>query len=301
MASEKIKDSELLVNRDGSIFHLHLKPGQLADKIILVGDPGRVAMVSHYFDQIECKVANREFISHTGTFEGERITVISTGIGTDNIDIVMNEIDALANIDLNLRKPLDQRKKLVVVRLGTSGALQEDIRPGALVTSSHALGLDGLKYYYSIDPAKEDYDLANAIANHLDWDVRFAQPYVSQGTAPLVSLLGSTMTKGITATATGFYGPQGRQLAIPIRYRDLPKQMASFKRNDLRITNMEMESGALYLLAELMNHEACTCCAILANRITGQYSKQHDAIINRLIQTVLPKLAGYQQSKAQIN
>lgn len=285
------KTSELILNEDGSIYHLCLKPEDLAERVILVGDPGRVSKVSAYFDTIEVKKSNREFTTHTGTYSGVRMSVISTGIGTDNMDLVINELDALANIDLTTKQKREERKRLFLVRLGTSGGLQEDTSPGQFVISSHALGLDGLKYYYRTDPSKEDADLANSIANHLNWDVRLAQPYITKADPDLLDTLKDGMIQGITVTATGFYGPQGRTLSIPIRYPELASRLGSFNKGGQRITNMEMEAAALYLLADLLGHAACTCCVVLANRASGTFIKQHEEVVDRLIQAVVPRLA----------
>lgn len=290
MGKTKLKDSELLINDNGSIYHLGLSPEQISEKIIVVGDPDRVHRISKYFDEIDTKVVNREFCTHTGSYMGSRISVISTGIGTDNMDIVLNELDALVNIDLKRHKLYTDRKELTIVRLGTSGTTQEDIQPGEFVATSHALGLDGLKYYYAFEPNKEDTILANAITNHLNWDVRLAQPYIVRADSSLLTAIGHDMIQGITMTATGFYGPQGRQLALQIQKKDLIEDLQSFQRSGLRITNIEMESSALYLMSELLGHKACTVCAVLANRVTGAFERQHDKTMDRLIQTVLERL-----------
>ncbi|WP_068598789.1 nucleoside phosphorylase [Vaginella massiliensis] len=284
--------SELILNPDGSIYHCNIKPEHLADLVITVGDPNRVARVSQHFDTIEHKASKREIISHTGTYKGKRMTVISTGMGTDNIDIVLSELDALANIDLQRGEEKEEFRKLSIVRIGTSGALQEDIPVDSYVIGSHGLGLDGLLHYYVgsekvMNPAIED-----AFIQHVDWSPNKARPYVVEGSTSLFDLLSSDQTHhGITATACGFYGPQGRYLRLEPNPADINERLTTFSHGDFRISNFEMETSAIYGLAKMMGHEALSINAIVANRIRGEFSKDTYATIDQMIVYALEKLA----------
>jgi uridine phosphorylase len=285
-----IAESELILNPDGSVYHIHLRPEQLADKVIVVGDQDRVATVSAHFDTIEHREKNREFITHTGTFRGERITVLSTGIGTDNIDIVLNELDALVNIDLKTRTILPQKRSLKIVRIGTSGALQGDIPVDSFVASSHGMGLDGLLNYYAGLDLCDVPEIATAFQQHAGWLPGMPYPYVVEASQTLLHTLAHDLTQGITATAPGFYGPQGRQLRLAPALPDLNEKLGSFKHGSHRITNFEMETSALYGLGKLLGHECCTVCAIIANRVARQYSKDYKKTVNDLIRLVLERL-----------
>lgn len=286
-----IAESELILNPDGSIYHLKLRPEDLADDIIVVGDQGRVETISAHFSKIDCKVQNREFVTHTGWFNGKRITALSTGIGTDNIDIVFNELDALVNIDLTTRTIRQQKKSLNVIRIGTSGALQGDIPVDSFVASSHGMGFDGLLNYYAGRDLCDQAPIAEAFMNHAAWPDGLPYPYVVKSSDKLMKQIASDMTKGITATAPGFYGPQGRQLRLAPAISDLNEKLGAFRHGEHRVTNFEMETSALYGLGKLLGHECLTVCAIIANRVARQYSKNYHPVIDKLILTVLERLS----------
>jgi uridine phosphorylase len=288
--TQPIPESELILTPKGSIYHLDLQPGQVAEKIIVVGDQYRVEAISNHFDTIEHRVAKREFITHTGTFKGKRISVISTGIGCDNIDIVINELDALFNIDFSTRLPKDEFTSLNIVRIGTSGALQADIPVDSFVISSFGLGFDGLMGFYDAEYDAEELDLTRAFNAHINWPKHCNPPYFTKGSTLLIDQLKEGMTVGITATANGFYGPQGRSLRLRANVPDLNEQLNQFRYNEHRITNFEMETSALYGLSALLGHEACTVCAIIANRFNKTYSKDYTQPVNDLILTVLDRL-----------
>jgi uridine phosphorylase len=285
----QIPDSELIINPNGSIFHLHLNPEQIGDTILLVGDPGRVQQVSEKFDEIECKVENREFFTHTGSYKGKRISVLSTGIGTDNIDIVINELDALVNIDLKTRMVKEHKKSLNFIRIGTSGALQEDIAVDSFVISAYGLGMDGLLNFYRHHWPETEI-LRNDFVKQTQWPSSFNTPYLVKGSDRLREKIGENMITGITATACGFYGPQGRILRLDLHIPDLNEKLTNFKSGDWRITNFEMETSALFGLSALLGHNATTVCAIIANRIRKEYSKNYKIAVNNLINTVLERI-----------
>jgi uridine phosphorylase len=288
--NNQIADSELIINPDGSIFHLKLQPEQIADTIILVGDPGRVDSVSKHFSSIEHKAANREFITHTGTYKGKKISVLSTGIGTDNIDIVVNELDALANIDLKERRILPTHRSLNLIRLGTSGSLQKDIDTDSFLVSSYGLGMDGLlNFYGGLDKINENR-ISEAFIAHTGWNKNLPFPYVVKASDKLKGILGKGLKSGITATAPGFYGPQGRVLRIPLADKGLNDAFSSFEFEGERITNFEMETSALYGLSSLLGHEACTVCSIIANRLAKTYSKDYKVTVDKMIEMVLNRL-----------
>ena len=284
------KESELILNPDGSIYHLSLRPEQVATKIILVGDQDRVGRISAHFSSIEHQVHNREFTTHTGYFNKQRITVLSTGIGTDNIDIVLNELDALVNIDLAERTQKDQHTPLQIVRLGTSGALQPDIEVDSFVASAYGLGFDGLLNFYSYDESILEHDMINAYIKHTGWNKRLPFPYIVKASESLLSGLAYDIRQGITATANGFYGPQGRELRIPLAFPELNHQIESFDFQGKRIANFEMETSALYALGNLLGHQTLTVCAIIANRVRKEYSRDYQATIDKLIEKVLSRL-----------
>ena len=293
MQQKRIPESELVLNPDGSVYHLHLKSEQIADKVILVGDPGRVSTVASLFDSVEFQIENREFVSATGVYRGERFTVLSTGIGTDNIDIVLNELDAAINVDPQTRIPNITRKSLAIVRIGTSGALHADIPVDSYLLSSYGLGLDGLLYYYKYKYTDNEQFIIDKLNNHLNWNPQLATPYIVEADAGLVELLGQDMMTGITATATGFYGPQGRRLTLDLENEQMHERFRSFEYQGLRITNFEMETSAIYGLGKLMGHRCCTCCAIIANRVTEKYSKDYHPTMEQLIRLVLDRLSGH--------
>lgn len=284
-------ESELVINGDGSIFHLHLLPEQLADKVILVGDPGRVALVACHFDSRECEVSNREFNTITGTYKGKRITVLSTGIGCDNIDIVMNELDALANIDFMTRTEKDVHRTLTLVRVGTCGGLQPETPEGAYVASVKSIGFDGLLNFYAGRDDVSDLPLENAFREVVGWSFKMGNPYVVTASQKLVDRVAADdMVKGITVACGGFFGPQGRQLRLPLADPHLNEKIEDFEYKGLKITNFEMESSALAGLAALMGHEALTCCMVIANRRAKRMETDYKGDIDGLITMVLDRI-----------
>jgi uridine phosphorylase len=285
-----IAPSELIITPTGAIYHLGIKPEQLADKIILVGDQDRVALISKHFEKTEFISQSREFVTATGTYNGVRITAMSSGIGCDNIDIVLNELDALANIDFEKKTVKARLKSLEIVRLGTSGSLQEDISVDSFVTSTHGLGFDGLMGFYAGNEKVCDAEIAKAFVNHMNWPVNTNAPYVTKGNELLISRIGEDTYKGITATANGFYGPQGRELRLKSAIENQNEKLNKFSFREHRITNFEMETSALYGLSELLGHRAATVCTIVANRFRKEYSKDYKAAVNRLITHVLERL-----------
>ncbi|MGM9698501.1 MAG: nucleoside phosphorylase [Prevotella sp.] len=284
-------ESELIINADGSAFHLHLKPEQLADKVILVGDPGRVKLVASHFDSVECEVSNREFHTITGTYKGKRLTVQSTGIGCDNIDIVVNEIDALANIDFNTREEKDEFRQLTIVRIGTCGGLQLNTPSGTLIASEKSIGFDGLLNFYARRNEVCDLRLEEAFKAHVDWNPQLCAPYVVDADAVLLAQIAKDdMVRGITIACGGFYGPQGRELRLPLADPHLNEKIETFEHNGLRITNFEMESSALAGLSRLMGHRALTCCMVLANRRAQNVHLSYKNTIDNLITMVLDRI-----------
>ncbi len=287
----EIKESELIINKDGSIFHLHLLPEDIADDILLVGDPGRVEVVASFFDTIELKKHNREFYTVTGTYRGKRVTVISTGIGTDNIDIVVNELDALANIDLKTRTVKKEHKSLNLIRIGTSGSLQADVPVDSFLMSKRSIGFDGLLNFYEGRNEISDLDFEFAFKYHVQWNYLLPSPYVVDASEELIKKLdGDNITKGVTISAPGFYGPQGRKLRLPIIDPDINDKIESFELKGQKITNYEMESSAIFGLSKLLGHQAIALCAIIANRPKGEYSKDYKPVVKELIKTVLDRL-----------
>ena len=285
--------SELIINEDGSIFHLHVKPEQLADKVILVGDPGRVPTVASHFDTQECDISSREFRTITGTYKGKRITVVSTGIGCDNIDIVMNELDALANIDFNSRREKEKLRSLELVRIGTCGGLQPYTPVGTFICSVKSVGFDGLLNFYEGRNAVCDLPLERTLLNHLGWSGNLCAPapYVIDAHPELIERIAADdMVRGITVACGGFFGPQGRQLRIPLADPRQNEKIESFSYNGLQITNFEMESSALAGLARLMGHKATTCCMVIANRVAGEADPSYKNKIDYLIQLVIDRI-----------
>lgn len=286
-------ESELIINADGSIFHLHVTPEHLADKVILVGDPGRVKLVASHFDEIEYDVESREFHTVTGTFEGKRITVISTGIGCDNIDIVMNEIDALANIDFNTRMEKEALRHLEIVRIGTCGGLQPFTPEGTFICSEISVGFDGLLNFYAGRNAVCDLPFERALLNHLGWSGNMCMPapYVIHADEEMVERIAKDdMVRGVTVACGGFFGPQGRQLRIPLTDPNQNEKIETFEYQGHRITNFEMESSALAGLAKLMGHHATTACMVIANRVAGKADTSYKNHIDDLIKQVLQRI-----------
>lgn len=288
--TNSIAETELILNPNGSVYHLQLLPENIAENIIIVGDQGRVETVSSFFDTIDFKIQNREFVTHTGTYKGKRIMVLSSGIGTDNIDILINELDAAVNIDLKTRTIKKEHTSLNIVRIGTSGALQQDIPVDHFVVSTHGLGFDGLLNYYLDLPKVNDNEISEAFIKQTNWDKNLPYPYAVKGSETLINKIGFDLIKGITATAPGFYGPQGRKLRLTPWVADFNQQLTDFKHKENRITNFEMETSALYGLGALLGHQTCTVCAIIANRVAKQYSKNYHVAVEKLIQLVLERL-----------
>lgn len=286
-----IPSSELIINDDGSVFHLHLRPEQLADIVVLVGDPGRVALVAEHFDHIECKASNREFNTVTGTYKGRRMTVLSTGIGIGNIDISVTELDALANVDFETRQEKAEKRRLTLVRLGTSGAIQPDIRVGELVFARTSIGFDGLLNYYKGRNEVCDLDMERAFIAHTGWNELLPKPYCIDADPALLALFEDVAREGITIAAPGFYAPQGRWVRLEPQDPGLNEKIESFDYRGRRITNFEMESSALAGLAALMGHRAATVCTIIAQRIALDACTDYKPFVKRMIRTALDKLA----------
>ena len=287
---QQIPESELILNKDGSVYHLNLLPHELADIVINVGDPDRVSMVSGYFESIELKKQKREFVTHTGSYKGKRISVLSTGIGTDNIDIVYNELDALVNIDLKTRTIMPELKAIQLIRIGTSGSLQADIPVDSFVCSEYGLGLDGLLNFYQLKNEGDEKDIIEAFRKHYPNHSIFPESYLAKGSSLLVDKLSHGMYKGITASCSGFYAPQMRELRLKPSRPYMIDKLTSFSFGKHRITNFEMETGAMFGLAKLLGHHCCAVNLIVANRIVQQYSKNAESKMHELIQTVLERV-----------
>ncbi|NOT74299.1 MAG: nucleoside phosphorylase [Cyclobacteriaceae bacterium] len=283
----KISPTDLILNSDGSVYHLNLLPENISNTIITVGDPGRVHKVSQYFDDVEFEMNKREFITHTGTIGGKRITVMSTGMGTDNIEIFFNEIDALVNIDLKTREPRTKKKKLKVIRIGTSGALQEDIKLGSHLVSDNAVGFDNLMTFYNLPMNAQEVKLSKKLKTATG--LPFA-PYVVKGSQELLETIGKGMIVGNTVTCPGFYAPQGRSLRLSLKFPKLLEDLNYFHVDDFWLTNFEMETAGYYALGRLLGHDVISVNAILANRITNKFSKDPDKVVDSLIKTVLERI-----------
>lgn len=293
MGKRYFEESELIINPDGSVFHLHVRPEDLADKVILVGDPGRVELVASHFDTKECNIESREFHTITGTYNGKRIMVTSTGIGCDNIDIVMNEIDALANIDFNTRTEKEKIRQLDIVRIGTCGGLQAYTPVGTFICSEKSIGFDGLLNFYEGRNAVCDLAMERALLNHLGWTGNMCAPapYIIDADSELVERIADKdMVRGVTIACGGFFGPQGRQLRIPLTDPKQNEKIEKFEYNGLKITNFEMESSALAGLARLMGHKATTCCMVIANRVAKEANTGYKNQIDDLIKIVLNRI-----------
>lgn len=285
-----IKESELILNPDGSVYHLNLKPENIADTIIFVGDQNRVEKVTKHFDTIEFETQKREFKTQTGSYKGKRITVISTGIGPDNIDIVLNELDALVNINLETRKPKEYLRSLDIIRIGTSGSLQKDIPVDSFLLGTYGLDLNGMLHAYQINTIQNS-GIENAFINHTNWDKNKAKPIVIKNSSVLENKFQSNIIhKGITATAGGFYGPQGRVLRLPLQDSKLNDKIDSFDLDGVRVTNLEMETSAIYGLSKLMGHHALSLNAIIANRANGTFSENPGQVVENLIKYTLNKI-----------
>lgn len=283
----RIQDSELIINDRGAIYHLDLRPEELAHTVITVGDPGRVPQVSRLFDSIEFKCQHREFLTHTGYVGKKRISVISTGIGPDNIDIVLNELDALVNIDFEQRRATDVHTPLQIFRLGTSGALQEDVEVDSMVAGTHGLGLDNLLHFYRLENHEEERHLIHAFITHTQLGQPFSTPYIASASASLLRHFATGYHHGITVTCPGFYGPQGRVLRVGLARPDLVSLLQSFRLGPHRVTNFEMETSAIYGLCRLLGHHCLSLNVIVANRIKKAFSKDSKAAVERLIEKSL--------------
>ena len=291
MDKRTIPSSELIINGDGSVFHLHLRPEQLADRVFLVGDPARVDMVASRFESIECNVSSREFHTITGTYHGKRISVVSHGIGTDNIDIVLNELDALVNIDFETRQEKENFRQLTLVRVGTSGGLQDETPIGTYVAAEHSVGFDGVIYFYAGTERIRNKAFEEALLKQLDWKVEGLRPYVVPASPELIQqICQDDILRGNTIAANGFYGPQGRQLRLPLQDPELNKKIQAFDFEGRRLTNYEMESSSLAGLAALMGHRAMTVCCIIAGRKAQNMNTDYQGSMEGLIDLVLDRI-----------
>ncbi len=287
----RIAESELIINSDGSIFHLHIRPEQLAQNVILVGDPGRVAMFKPYFEAIECEGASREFVWATGTYHGSRITALSTGIGTDNIDIVMTELDALANIDFSTREVKPEHTTLNIVRLGTCGALQPEIPLGAFVLSHISIGFDGLMNWYAGREEITDVNMEKAFMKHMNWPETLPTPYFVKASEKLIRLFEDSTVRGMTISSPGFYGPQGRVVRQKLAMPNMLEDIESFRYEDRKITNFEMEGSAIAGIARHLGHEATTVCCVIAHRYLKDANTDYKPRVAQLVKLVLDKVS----------
>ncbi len=286
-----IEESELIIRDDGSVFHLNMKPSQLADRVILVGDPGRVELIASRFDSVESRTSNREFVSATGSYQGKRITVLSTGIGTDNIDIVMNELDALVNIDLATRTVNDTLRSLTIVRIGTCGGMQEDVPLGSFVASEYSIGIDGVLNFYAERNNVSDLDMERAFVTATDWNPQKAAPYVVKADEELTDrIAGNDMIRGITVSANGFYAPQGRVVRLQLDDPDVNSKIRAFRYGDLKVCNYEMEGSLIAGLSRMMGHKALTVCCVIANRFAKEANVNYKGGIECLIDKVLHRI-----------
>lgn len=286
-----IEESELIIRDDGSVFHLNMKPSQLADRVILVGDPGRVELIASRFDSVESRTSNREFVSATGSYQGKRITVLSTGIGTDNIDIVMNELDALVNIDLATRTVNDTLRSLTIVRIGTCGGMQEDVPLGSFVASEYSIGIDGVLNFYAGRDAVSDLDMERAFVSATDWNPQKAAPYVVKADDELTDRIAADdMIRGMTISANGFYAPQGRVVRLQLDDPDVNSKIRAFRYGDLKVCNYEMEGSLIAGLSRMMGHKALTICCVIANRFAKEANVNYKGGIECLIDKVLHRI-----------
>ena len=287
----RIAESELILNDRGAVYHLDLRPEELADTVVTVGDPGRVERVSRFFDALEFERSHREFVTHTGRIGGRRITVLSTGIGPDNIDIVLNELDALVNVDFEARQARDAHRSLDIVRIGTSGSLQADVPVDSFVAGTHGIGLDNLMHFYRADHNDEERQIRQAFVTQTQSERQGSDPYVYSGSPALLKLFTGGYHHGITVTCPGFYGPQGRVLRLGLSHPELNELLTGFSFGPHRIANFEMETSAIYGLSRLLGHRAVSLSAIVANRVSHTFSKDAAATVDRMIESVLERLA----------
>ena len=290
--NQPIPESQLVLNSEGAVYHLNLHPDQLADDVLLVGDPGRVELIASFFDKIEVKRQNRELVTRTGYYNGKRITVMSTGMGTDNLDIVMNELDALANIDLKTRMPKEGHRYLNLIRIGTCGALQPEIEvEDSYVATRYAIGLDGLLYFYGKNEEVNNVAMRDAFIKQMDYPKDLPLPYVVEGSKELFDRLAQGYYQGLTATAPGFYGPQGRTLRMNLAYPEHNRKIESFNYQGWRVCNFEMESSALYGLGKMMGHNCLTICVAIANRVTEKFASDYHPYVKKLVINTLERLS----------
>lgn len=293
MTKKYIPDSELIINSDGSVFHIHLRPEQLVDNIIVCGDPGRVNMIASYFDTQDFEVSSREFHTIGGTYKGKPVMALSHGIGSDNIDIVVTELDALANIDFETRMPRDEHRTLNIVRIGTSGGMQPFVPVGTPVIAEKAIGFDGVLNFYAGRNSICDLEFEKAFCKYVQWNELFAKPYIVDADPELVKKIGrDDMVLGNTISAVGFYGPQGREVRLPLAEPELNKRIEAFEFEGRKITNYEMESAALQGMCKLLGHRAVTVCSIIANRVATSANPNYKTAVNDLVKTVLERLLG---------
>lgn len=286
----KFEASELTLDKEGKVYHLGLGPEDIADTVILVGDQDRVKFIGRYFDTVSFEMQNREFCTLTGTYKGKPLSVISTGIGTDNIDIVLNELDAVVNINLETRQENAKKRSLKLIRIGTCGALQESIAPGSHIISKYAIGLDGVANFYQIPYTPNERDAIKDFIEITNWSEQLNTPYIKKSSDELFNLLSSDMISGITITANGFYGPQGRAIRIPLSLPDFKETIRQFNWDNTPVTNLEMETSALYALSEALGHQAVTVCLVLANRYTNSFEPDYATKMGNLIEIVLNRL-----------
>ena len=286
----RFAETELILTDDKRVYHINLKAEDIADTVIVVGDQGRVPQISSYFSKIDFKTEHREFVTHTGWFNGKRITVLSTGIGTDNIDIVMNELDAAVNINLETRELNPQLRSLTIIRFGTSGALQQEIPVNGIVVSSHGIGLDGLLNFYQEWKTINENEISEAFIKHTNWQSNLPYPYCVKGSETLLTKFKTGNHVGITATAPGFYGPQGREIRLKASAQNLNDLLSNFNHKGLKITNFEMETSALYGLGKLLGHNCLTACVIIANRVRTEFTKDYKKSVELLIENSLERL-----------
>ncbi|MCZ4409800.1 nucleoside phosphorylase [Cryomorphaceae bacterium 1068] len=291
--SLKFAPSELPVNGDGSIYHLAIKPEHLADTVLVVGDQGRVEKISKHFDRTDVVISNREFVTHTGYIGSKRITALSTGIGTDNIDIVLNELDALRSIDFEKRETIENPKPLEIIRIGTSGGLRKEIEPGSFIHSRFAIGLDAVMHYYQAHFEEDEIELARSFAAHVNWSLDGIKPYAVKSSAEAGSKFQEGFIQGLTATACGFYGPQGRKIRLPVAMPDINERMGSFSFGELPLANYEMESSALFGLGAALGHQCTTVCLVVANRAANSFLTDHHVAMEELIATVLERVSAH--------
>jgi uridine phosphorylase len=287
-----MQKTELVLNKEGKVYHLNLKPGDVADTIILVGDPGRAGVIATYFDEVRFEGHNREIYTYTGVYKGKEISVVSTGMGTDNIEIVLTELDAMFNIDFETKQPKEKLTSLNFIRIGTSGALHADIPVfDSYLVSEYGLGLDGLVYFYEKGPFVMEREMTSSFINQLEWDRDLPKPYAIRGSSELIATLGAGFKKGIALTAPGFYAPQGREVRLNVTDKTIIDRASKFRYNGFQVTNFEMETSALYALSAMLGHQAMTVCDIIANRITGDFSPDYKASMGKLIQLMLDRIS----------